>query len=91
MVDCASVSAEDGCRNAITDNYGPKAGLLWKEFWAQTDFLFCDQPELFTLFESVSKREGWTKNELRQELLQVPGASILEAYRANVEAENLAK
>jgi hypothetical protein len=91
MVDCASVSAQDGCFNAIKSNYGTKSALLWKEFWAQTDFLFCDQPQLFALFESVSKREGWTKNELRQELLQVPGASILEAYRANVEAENLVK
>jgi hypothetical protein len=91
MVDCASVSAEDGCRNAITTNYGPKAGLLWKEFWSQTDFLFCDQPQLFALIETISKREGWTKNDLRQELLQVPAASILEAYRANVEAENLVK
>jgi hypothetical protein len=91
MVDCAAVSARDGCFDAIKSNYGTKAALLWKEFWAQTKFMFWDQPQLFALFESVSKREGWTKIDLRQELLQVPGASILEAYRANVEAESLVK
>lgn len=89
MVDCASVSADDRCLDAITDNYGPKAGLLWKEFWAQTKFMFWDQPQLFALFERVSAREGWTKRDLRNDLLQVHGASVLEAYRANVEAENL--
>jgi hypothetical protein len=57
---------------------GPKVEAIWQGFFTQTEFDVWDQPQLFTLFESVSDREGWTKNDLRQELLQVPCTQALE-------------
>ncbi len=90
MADCGSVTAVDRRSQTLDLHFGSRVALLWREFFNQTEFDVWDQPQLFALFESVSKRKGWTKSNLRQELLQVPGAFILEAYRANVEAEGVA-
>lgn len=77
MADCTGVSAVDRRAEAVRDAFGARFESLWHEFFIQTEFDVWDQPQLFALFESVSKREGWTKTDLRQELLQVPGAKTL--------------
>jgi hypothetical protein len=91
MADCASLTAVDRRSQALDQHFGSPVASMWDEYFNQSAFSVWDQPELFDQFELVSVRKGWTKNDLRQELLQVPGASILEVYRANVEAENLVK
>ncbi len=78
MADCSHVSAVDNRPRAIRNHLGPKVEAIWQGFFTQTEFDVWDQPQLFTLFESISEREGWTKNDLRQELLQVPRTQPLE-------------
>ncbi|MEI7576200.1 MAG: hypothetical protein WCK51_04855 [Armatimonadota bacterium] len=82
MADCSGVSAVDHRANVILNHFGAKAGLMWHQFFNQTEFDAWDQPQLFALFKSVSEREGWTKNDLRQELLQVPGARTLNSSKS---------
>jgi len=78
LADCSHVTAVDKRSNAVEALLGTKVKLLWNEFFNQSSFDVWDPPQLFTLFESISEREGWTKSDLRQELLQVPRTQALE-------------